>query len=215
MKKLIIFDMDGLMIDSEPFHQKAFDTVFQKYGKRLTVEDNNTFYVGISDRDAAGDMVKRYSLPLSPEELVREKQKAYKELVAHQINPQEGLIHLLKDLQDNGYMKVIASSSMLDEIELIVNRLKIQEYIENYFSAQQVENGKPEPDIFLLAAEQMKVKPDQCLVLEDAPSGVKAAKAAGMDCFAIPSRETKGSDFSNATKVLTSLSEVYENLKNL
>ena len=104
---------------------------------------------------------------------------------------------------------------MLDEIRLIINSLKINEYIDDYFSAQQVKNGKPAPDLFLFAAEKMNFPPKECLVLEDAPSGINAAKAAGMKSFAIPSRETAGKDFSNANKILSSLSEVYANLKNL
>ncbi|MFH0863711.1 MAG: HAD family phosphatase [Candidatus Gottesmanbacteria bacterium] len=215
MIKLIIFDMDGLMIDSEPFHRKAFNKVFQEYGKELTEEDNSKYYIGISDIDAVEDMIKRFSLPLSPEELVERKQTAYKKLVASHIIPQNGLLNLLKNLQKNGYKKVIASCSMFNEIELIINNLKINKYINGYFSAEQVENGKPAPDLFLFAAEKMRTLPKDCLVLEDAPSGINAAKVAGMKSFAIPSKETKGKDFSKATKVLDNLNEVYDNLKNL
>lgn len=215
MIKLVIFDMDGLMIDSEPFHQKAFDRVFKEFGKELTEEENNRYYVGISDIDAAEDMINRFSLPISAQELVDKKQAAYRDLVSTQIIPQEGLMDLLITLQENGFKKVIASSSMLEEIKLIINSLKINEYIDDYFSAQQVKNGKPAPDLFLFAAEKMDTPTDECLVLEDAPSGINAAKAAGMKSIAIPSRETVGKDFSNATKILSSLSEVYTNLRNL
>lgn len=215
MLKLIIFDMDGLMIDSEPFHQKAFDSVFQEYGKELTEADNNKYYVGISDSDAAEDMIKRFSLPISPTELVKKKQAVYRDLIATQIIPQEGLMHLLKTLHENGYKKIIVSSSMLTEIKIIINSLKINEYIDDFFSAEQVKNGKPAPDLFLFAAKKMHILPNECLVLEDAPSGINAAKAAGMKSFAIPSRETEGKDFSNATMVLRSLNEVFENLREL
>jgi HAD superfamily hydrolase (TIGR01509 family) len=207
--------MDGLMIDSEPFHQKAFDRVFREFGKELTEEENNRYYVGISDIDIAEDMIGRFSLPISAQELVDKKQVAYRDLVATQIIPQNGLLDLLKELKKNRFKKVIASSSMLLEIELIIARLKIKEYIDGYFSAEQVKNGKPKPDLFLFAAQKMNIPAGDCLVLEDAPNGINAAKAAGMKSFAIPSKETKGKDFSNATMILNSLSEVYQNLKNL
>lgn len=207
--------MDGLMIDSEPFHLKAFNKVFKEYEKELTEEDNDKYYIGISDIDATHDMVKRFSLPIFPEELASRKEAAYKEILAKDVIPQEGLFDLLKKLHENGYKSVIASSSMTDEIEQIVDSLKIREHIDRIFSAQEVEHGKPAPDIFLFAAKEMGFEPSECLVLEDAPSGINAAKAAGMKSFAIPSRETKGKDFSNATKVLSSLTEVFNNLKTL
>lgn len=213
MLKAIIFDMDGLMIDSEPFHHKAFDKVFREYGKELTIEDNNKYFVGISDIDAAKEMIVRYQLPISPEELVERKQKAYRVLIANEITSQPGLMELLQKLQEYGYKKAIASSSMLSEIELVMNTLKINKYIDIYCSAQEVKHGKPAPDLFLLAAQRLGIEPALCLVLEDAQSGMNAAKNAGMKCYIIPSRETKGKDFSEATRVLDSLNEVFENIK--
>lgn len=207
--------MDGLMIDSQPLHRMAFDEVFKKYGKRLTTQDDNQFYVGLSDKDAAIDMVKRYSLPISADILIKQKQKRYMEFLSHEIIPQKGLLILLEQLHKNGYKSVIASGCNLDEIKTIINSLKINDYIQGYFSAEQVNRGKPSPDLFLFAAKEMGFDPSECLVLEDAPSGINAAKSAGMKSFAIPSRETREKNFSNATKILDSLTEVFENLKTL
>lgn len=180
MIEVIIFDLDGLMVDSEPFHQKAFDKVFKEYGKELTVEDNNKYYVGTSDVDASRDMVKRFSLPITPELLLKKKQVVYKELVSIGIIAQDGLMELLEKLHENNFRKAIASGSMLEEIKLLIDSLKINQYIENFFSAEQVEHGKPAPDLFLLVAKEMGVEPSECLVLEDAPNGINAAKSAGM-----------------------------------
>lgn len=202
--------MDGLMIDSEPFHYKAFNKVFHQYGKQLTVENNNKYYIGISDIDAAKDMIVRYSLPLTPKELVRKKQAVYQELIGSKITPQPGLLALLQKLQQRGYKKGIASSSMLKEIKLVMDTLKINQYIDTYCSAQEVRQGKPSPDLFLYAAHKLKVEPKDCLVLEDAPSGIQAAIAAGMKTYAIPSRETKDKDFSVATRILNNLNAVFD-----
>jgi HAD superfamily hydrolase (TIGR01509 family) len=213
MIKLIIFDMDGLMIDSEPFHCMAYGEVLRQFGKQLSLEYNNKHYVGKGDMFAGQDIVKRLSLPISAEELNSRKQAVYKKLIASEIIPQEGLVELLKKLHKNNYRKAVASGSTLDEIRIIIDGLNISKYIESYFSAQQVKNGKPAPDLFLLTANEMGVDPSECLVLEDAPSGVAAAKAAGMKCFVVPSRETKQEDFSNATLVLNSLTEVFDNIE--
>jgi len=154
------------MIDSEPFHHRAFDTVFREYGKALTAEDNNKYFIGISDIDAAKDMVVRYQLPITPQELVEKKQSAYRELVANEITPQPGLIELLSKLQEHGYTNAIASSSMLFEIEFVMNALHINQYIDAHCSAQEVDHGKPAPDLFLYAARKLGLEPTVCLVLE-------------------------------------------------
>ncbi|EKD85113.1 MAG: HAD family hydrolase [uncultured bacterium] len=202
--------MDGLMIDTEPLHLLAFNEVFKKYEKFLSAEENTKRYVGVSDKDAITDMVIRFHLPLSSNELASAKQTEYKKLIQEQLVPLPGLIGLLKNLQDNGYKTAIASGSTKEEIEMVIKRLGIAPYIEIYISADQVQKGKPAPDIFLKAAEKLGVKPNECLVLEDAPKGVQAAKSAGMICFAIPSLQTQGQDFSLADKVLNNLSQVFQ-----
>lgn len=203
----VIFDMDGLMIDSEPYHCRAFGKVFRQFGKILTEEENNQHYVGISDKDAAEDMVRRYGLPLSPNELVKQKQTAYLEYLT-QVTPQPGLLDLLEKLRIHKYKAAVASSSMLSEIEAVVAALKIQPFFDVLCSAQEVQYGKPAPDLFLFAAERLAIPPSQCLVLEDATSGVCAAKAAGMFSIAVPSHETMKSDFSLATVKVNSLDDI-------
>ncbi len=184
------FDMDGLLTDREPMHQKAFDIGFRKYGKESTAEEYAKKYVGIADMEAAEDMIERFDLPTSPVEMVTRKQVIYVNYLKDVINPNQGLIELLKYLKKKQIKIAIASSSTLKEIETVIIGLKIIQYIEVYCSAEEVEKGKPFPDIFLLAAKRLEVKPGECVVLEDAPSGVKAARAAGMKCLVVPSRET-------------------------
>lgn len=142
MIKGIILDMDGLMIDSEPFHQRAFDKALQKYGKRLSPEENNRLYVGISDLDMAADMIKRKKLSVAKEKLVKQKKQNYQQVLADKIIAQPGLIKLLEKLSKNGYKIAVASSSTLEEIKIVVNKLKINKYFQALCSAIQVEKGK-------------------------------------------------------------------------
>jgi HAD superfamily hydrolase (TIGR01509 family) len=153
-------------------------------------------------------MVTRFDISLSPEELARRKQAQYVILLQDQMVPRPGLKELLESLQKYRYKKAIASSSTLNEIEAVINALHIATFIDGYCSSEQVSKGKPAPDIFLLAAEKLGVKPQECLVLEDGTSGIDAAIAAKMFCYAIPSRETKNLDFSKANRTLGSLAEV-------
>ncbi len=208
----VIFDMDGLMIDSEPVHCQAFHQVLQKFGHGLTEEENAKRYVGIADIDIANDLIGRYGLSIAADELVKQKREAYGNLLGQQVVPQAGLVDLLTGLKDSGLKVAVASSSAIKEIETVIDALNIRSMIDQYCSADQVEKGKPAPDLFLFAAEKLNTPPSQCLILEDAPSGIEAANAAGMYSFAVPSRETADKDFSNATRKLNSLAEVVSNL---
>lgn len=210
--KAVLFDMDGLMVDTEPLHLQAFNKALEKYGKHLTEEENTKRYIGTPDIDGAKDMVVRFNLPISAKELVLTKQENTKQLLRNNIVAQPGLVALMTNLHKNGYKIAIASSSRLENIQTVIDGLKITSLIGALASTDEVEHGKPAPDVYLLAAKKLGVNPSECLVLEDAPKGVQAGKVAGMVVFAIPSQYTKGEDFSLADKVLNSLSEVLSNL---
>ncbi len=209
MFKAVIFDMDGLMVDSEPIHQQAFDQVFQKYGKQFTEEDNIKLYLGKTDMDCAVDMVTRYQLPITAEELFDQKQVITRQLL-DKILPRPGLMDLLNDLRRVGIKMAIASSSQIATINIIVKALEVGDFFDALYSAENVKRGKPAPDVYLLTAKAISVDPNDCLVLEDSPIGVAAAVAAGMTVFAIPGKETMDGDFSQADKVLNNLGGVFQ-----
>jgi len=208
MIKAVIFDMDGLMIDSEPFHIDAYDKALLDFKYRLS-EAEKIKYVGISDHDICVDLVSRLKLPCSPQELVAKKTTEYKKILNNKLIAQPGLHNLLSTIYGK-YKLAVASSSHKDEIEIVLNRLKVKKMFDAIVSATQVKNGKPQPDIFLYAASRIDVTPASCLVLEDAISGVRAAKAAGMICYAIPSKETAHLNFNIADRRLDSLVDVYK-----
>ncbi len=212
MKKIeaVIFDMDGLMIDSEPLHCFAFNQVLNNFGYKLTQEENNARYVGLGDVACCKDLVARLNLPISSQELMEQKQNAYLQIMEKEVKPKPGLIDLLNKLQTNHYKLAVASGSALHEIKIIVKALRIENLFETLCSSEEVKQGKPAPDVFLLAAKRMNLTPQVCLVLEDATSGIEAAKNAEMLRYAIPSQETIGQSFALANRVLNSLSEVYD-----
>lgn len=203
----VIWDMDGLMVDSEQVHRKAYDAILQRFGYGLSETENTQRYVGVSDSEISIDLINRLGLSIRPEELVRLKEAADLELLPG-VNPQSGLFDLLQRLQERHLRSVIASSSSLEIIELVVDSLRIRNFFEGFTSAKEVKLGKPAPDVFLLAAERLRLPPNKCLVLEDAPSGIEAAGLAGMRSIAIPSRETKSRDFIGATLRLGNLSQI-------
>lgn len=213
MIKAVIFDMDNLMIDSEVLHFEAYREVLSKLNIIFSKEDYLSSYMGISDKDIITDLVDKFSLPILRKELLGQKNEFFRNKFIHKVMPKKGLMDLLNNLQKDDYLLAVASGSQVEEIEIILKNLKINHYFKAIVSADFVEHGKPAPDIFLLAAKKLSIDPVNCLVLEDSPSGVAAAKKAGMKCYAIPSRETRDKDFSKADKILDSLEGVYFYLK--
>ncbi len=207
--KAVIFDMDGLMIDSEPYHQKAFDLVLKKYGSSLSIEENSA-YVGIGDAAAARDMITRKKLPITAEELISQKESVYMTYLHTDILPKDGLVDLLKFLKSKGILTSVASGSILNEIQAVLKHLNIEKYFDFYCSSTQVARGKPAPDVFQYAVEHLGVSPGDCIVLEDAPSGLQAGKSANIPVIIVPSLETKDKDFSTADHIVASLRDLPE-----
>ena len=212
MVKAVIFDMDDLMIKSEALHFQAYKKVAEEFGIDFTREDYWRLW-GL-DKEMCERFVKEFKLKTSWEEVLLKKNAVYRSTL-HTIQPKKGLFELLKKLKAGQYLIAVASGSQLYEVDAVLNNLGIKHYFDEIISAETVENGKPSPEGFLLAAKRLHVLPEACLVLEDSPRGIQAARAAGMKCFAIPSEGVKESQVSDATKILSSLKEVYTLLKEI
>jgi HAD superfamily hydrolase (TIGR01509 family) len=187
--------------------------VAQKRGKCFTLELKQKI-MGRLAIDSMRIFKEALGLNESPEEILEEREKIYGKLIAQEVKPMPGLFKVLELLDKMGIRKAIASSSKRRWIELIIDKLGIGRQFEVIVSGQEIKRGKPNPDIYLLVAKKLNLMPVECLVLEDATSGVKSAKAANMKCIAIPNEFTQGLDFSHADIVLNSLEEIDEHLLN-
>lgn len=201
----ILFDLDGLLADTERLHCQAYRDVLAAEGVALSEAEYAEHWVrsgkGIADwltaRGHAHD-------PLAVRAV---KAKRYLDLLACELRPMAGALELLASL--HGRKKVgLASSSYRDAVDGVLEGLKIGHYFQAIVSGLDVERVKPAPDIFLAAARRLDATPANCLVLEDAEKGVIAAHAAGMRCIAVPNGYTRHHDFSKATAVCSSLTEI-------
>ena len=188
MIKAIIFDMDGVLVDSEPFHIEIEKQQFLMNQLSITNEEHHR-YMGVATNVMWEQIAERHSLNVSVEELTEQNRiesiRFFTEVKEIPVMP--GLIDLLEKLQQKKYPMAVASSSFPEIIELILERTGIRKYFQVVVSSQEAGKSKPEPDVFLLAARKLKVMPDECLVVEDSKNGIKAAQAAGMSCVAYQS----------------------------
>jgi len=205
--KAIVFDMDGVLIDSEPLHLLAYQKYLANFALTFGEDDNHNF-LGMKDLDCAKHLIKRYQLEMTALEFVGQKEKVLHELFNEQLKVQPGVFKTLEKAHQLKLPTAIASSATMPTIELVVELTRTSHYFQYLCSGDEVQNGKPAPDVFLLAAERLGVKPSECLVIEDTYNGVCAAKAAGMMCIAIPCQATKHQDFAHADLVLASMEEV-------
>jgi HAD superfamily hydrolase (TIGR01509 family) len=201
----VIFDLDGLLADTERLHWRAYREALHAHGAELTEAEYAEHWV----RTGKGirEWVEEHGLSLDPAALRAHKARRYLELLSTELRPMDGALKVLKTLRGAKTM-ALASSSYRDAVEGVLRGLAIGHYFQAVVTGLDVERVKPAPDIFLAAARQAGAMPFQCLVLEDAEKGVLAAHRAGMRCVAVPNEQTRHHDFSLATRVCTSLNEI-------
>ena len=205
----VIFDLDGLLADTEPLHCRAYQMALFEHGVRLTAADYGEHWVRCGK--GIHDWVGKHGFDLDPVALRARKATHYQDLLRSSLRPMEGANAVLNRL--TGKMRIgLASSSYRDAVDGVIYGLGIANYFDTIVSGLDVARVKPAPDIFLETANRLGVAPAECAVLEDAEKGVLAAHAAGMRCVAVPNDYTRQHDFSKASHICLSLNDVTVNL---
>ncbi len=211
MLKAIIFDMDGVLINSEPIHFETDVNVLKKFNVELSYDFYKQF-IGTTLYHIWDELIKEYKLTKSRAELIEmadvEKEKILSETGFIEI---PGVKNLVKNIYENGYPLAVASSSPYDYIERATSAIGVRKYFKEILSGQFFENPKPAPDIFLEAAKKLGVKPEECLVIEDSKNGVRAAKAAGMVCVGFINPDSGDQDLSSADYLVEGFEEIDTN----
>lgn len=208
MIKAVIFDMDGVITRTGAIQASAESQVFATVGIHIIPEEIVSRYSGWKDTEMFKDMAKRHHIKEDVHKLRKKKWEImYKNLSSGSIPVIPSALDLIEKLLKNRYILALASSTNRKFISIIINSLSIKEKFSVVISGDEVKEGKPNPGIFLLAASKLNLAPSTCLVIEDAPSGVKAAKAAGMKCIAITTTHPK-SELVEADKIIDSFKEL-------
>ena len=211
--KAFIFDMDGVIIDSEPIHARAKMATLREYGINLSAEEIGLDkYVGRSAKSFWEDMKIRFPETFTEawQVMAGKKYEKYMDILNNDASIQaiQGIPELLQCLKSKGYKIGLGSSSVRPMVKNVLTRFGIIEYFDALATGDEVEHAKPDPAIYLLAAQRLGVKPENCTVVEDAASGVKAAKAAGMQCIAVKNPHSGQQDLSLADKIINQYEEI-------
>src|SRR3972149_9638798 len=215
MIKAVIFDMDGVMIDSEPLWEKAERILLARRG----IDYNHTYrdkIVGLNQKDSGRLLKETFNLPETIEELLAERIDLIVRIYEEELELIPSLKTILKELKKSGFLLALASSSPLRVINLVLNRFSLNQFFSVVVSGESVEFGKPHPDIYLYTSKKLGVAPRECVVFEDSINGVKSAKSAGMTCIAIPDKRLNQKEFQIADLVIDRLDKISVQLiKNL
>lgn len=205
MIELVIFDLDGVLLDSESLYKTVNMQLFSDLGVDITDEEYNSF-IGISGDKMWGYIKEKGTLPQPISELrTMERECKFEGLSSNELIPNEGLFELLNHIKQQKIPACIASSGLMKNIELILSKLDVEYYFSHIVSGEMPKNGKPAPDIFLLAASNYDVDPEHCLVIEDSRNGTLAAKAANMTCIGYINEGSGIQDLSKADFIVDSL----------
>jgi len=216
MLKAVIFDFDGVIVDSEALHLKAFNEVLAPFGLAITKKDYYKKYLGLTDADCFREFVLKHKAVFKDtavETLLKKKRIAFGKLAKTEADIIDGVPEFLEMLRSNKIPMAICSGALLGEIELILEGAALSDYFDCIVSAEQVKRGKPYPDGFLLALKKLnetsrdKIAAKQCVVIEDSHWGLEAAKAAGMHTIAV-TNSYDAKQLSMAEKIVAKLSQL-------
>ncbi len=215
MINAVIFDMDGVMIDSEPLWEKTERILLARRSIDYS-PDYRDKIVGLNQRDSGRLLVDTFDLDETVDDIINERISILTSIYEEELELIPALVPLLEQLAREGYRLAVASSSPLRVVTFVLDMFSLHNHFLTVVSGDSVGNGKPHPDIYLHTAEMLGVVPAECVAIEDSINGLRSAKGAGMYCIAIPDKRLTPEQFESADVILDSLRELTsETIKSL
>lgn len=205
----VIFDMDGVLIDSEPIHVEIEKKLYANLGIEVTEAVHRSF-MGASNDFMYTDLRSRFKLTDSVSELMKQDELYRSEYfrLLETIPVNDGVISLLSEIKSAGLKLAVATSSSPEIVNILLNKCGIASFFDAIVTTSEAGKSKPSPDVYLLAAKKIDVSPDNCIVFEDSPNGLLAAKSAGMCCIVIQSDKETLKALSDADYLIKSFREI-------
>ena len=209
MIQTVIFDMDGVIVDTEPVHRYAYFQHFSELNIDVS-EELFTSFTGNSTRNVFQQVNTIFNLNADVEELILRKRTIFNDAFDHKEDLEllEGVENLIKNLHENGVELILASSASKVTIDRVFRRFGLHPFFSHIVSGEDFPNSKPHPAIFEFAASLSKAPKENCIVIEDSTNGVLAAKAAGIYCVGYNSVHSKLQDLSKADLIINHFNEL-------
>lgn len=201
----VIFDLDGVLIDSEGLYYRAYSDVLEPYGVTVTREEYEDHW--IAQGNGPEYIVAKHNLPISPDEMRQLRSPIYLHLLETEVTLMPYVHEALSRLAPHCRLTV-ATNSYREHLDAVLRKFELDQFFPMTVARQDYQKAKPEPDAFLAAARTLGLPPERCIVIEDTYRGVTAAVSAGIRCIAVPNDYTRRNDFSHANLVLPSLREL-------
>jgi HAD superfamily hydrolase (TIGR01509 family) len=202
----VLFDMDGVLVDGEPLHFAAVNEILAEEQVELDM-DTYRLYMGTTLSHTWHDLQQRFSLSHDFDYYAERYDRVVMEQYRTQAVPMPGARQLLDQLQAVNVPRAVASSSNRAWVETALGALGFRDDFQVIVAGDEVRNGKPDPEIYLAAAEKIGAQPDTCTVIEDAPAGIESGRRAGMQVVAVRTEMTEGLDLGGATRIIDSLEQ--------
>jgi len=206
--KGIIFDMDGVISDTQKLHSLVESGILRRYGIKITPNEITEKYSGVRTKEFFDDLLKKQDQEYNLDLLMTEKWSQMERFASESVDAIDGSVELIKRLSSSGYVLAVASSSDLKYVKAVLRALGVIDYFSFIVGGDMVKQGKPNPECFLLASSKIQIPPESCLVIEDGTSGMQAAKAGGMKCVGLVKDANK---IYPTLNLVTSLSEITQN----
>lgn len=188
--KAVLFDMDGVLIDAKDWHYEALNRALNLFSYNISREEHLTTFDGLPTRVKLNMLSEKSSLPYGLHDFINEMKQEYTYELVHQFcKPKFEQERALSKLKSEGYLLAVASNSIRCSVSLMMNKSKLEKYLDFQASNEDVAKPKPHPDIYLYCMERFKLKPTECVVVEDNENGIRAARASGAHVLVVNSVE--------------------------
>jgi beta-phosphoglucomutase len=212
MNKAVIFDMDGVLVDNNPWHIEAWTTFCKRHSVHITAEEI-TGHFGNINADYLNFLFGRQLSLIEINKYSEEKEEIYREIYKSQIKPLNGLLDFLDLLNEEGYPTAVATSAPTKNVDFTLDGLGIKDRFNIIVDVTSIKKGKPDPEIYLLASKRLGVQASNCIVFEDSIHGIQAAVSAGMHAIGVLTTQTK-ENMAKAHYLVNDFTEVSADILN-